>query len=231
MYPSPFTFYLLPFTLLPFTLHPVLSIIDIIYKGILIGILVSAPMGPIGLLCVQRTLNKGPWHGFFSGVGAAFSDLFYACLVCLGMGFVVDFIEGYQTVLQIVGSIFLLFFGVYIFRSNPFKQMHRPKENVNSFSQDIISAFFLTLSNPFILLVYIVLFSRFNFISAEEKTVSMLLGLLCILAGALSWWFLITFLVGKLRKVINLRGLWMVNKIVGAVIIFLSVLGLVYPMI
>lgn len=206
-----------------------LSIIDIIYKGILIGILVSAPMGPIGLLCVQRTLNKGPWHGFFSGAGAAFSDLFYAVLVCLGMGFVVDFIEGNQTVLQITGSIFLLLFGIYIFRSNPFKQLHMPKENINSFSQDAISAFFLTLSNPFILLVYIVLFSRFNFISPEEKMVSMLLGLLCILTGALSWWFMIAFLVGKLRKIINLRGLWLLNRIVGAVIIFLSVAGFVYP--
>ncbi|MDR1632886.1 MAG: LysE family translocator [Dysgonamonadaceae bacterium] len=203
--------------------------IDIIYKGILIGILVSAPMGPIGLLCIQRTLNKGQWHGFFSGIGAAFSDLFYAGIVCLGMGFVVNFIEGHQTILQIAGSIFLLFFGIYIFRSNPSKQLHKPKENINSFSQDLISAFFLTLSNPFILLVYIVLFSRFNFISPEEKMASMLLGLLCILIGALSWWFLITFLVGKLRKVINLRGLWMVNKIVGAVIILLSVLGFVYP--
>jgi threonine/homoserine/homoserine lactone efflux protein len=207
----------------------VLSVVDIIYKGILIGILVSAPMGPIGLLCVQRTLNKGPWHGFFSGVGAALSDLFYAGIVCLGMGFVVDFIEGNQIVLQIVGSIFLLFFGIYIFRSNPFKQLRKPKENINSFSQDVISAFFLTLSNPFILLVYIVLFSRFNFISPEEKMISMLLGLVCILAGALLWWFLITFFVGKLRKVINLRGLWVVNKIVGAVIILLSVAGLVVP--
>jgi threonine/homoserine/homoserine lactone efflux protein len=206
------------------------SIIDIIYKGILIGILVSAPMGPIGLLCIQRTLNKGQWHGFFSGIGAAFSDLFYAGLVCLGMGFVVDFIENNQTILRIVGSILLLLFGIYIFRSNPSKQLHKPKENINSFSQDVISAFFLTLSNPFILLVYIVLFSRFNFISSEEKMESMLLGLLCILTGALSWWFLITFFVGKLRKIINLRGLWMINKIVGAVIIFLSVLGFVYPM-
>ncbi|MDR0733842.1 MAG: LysE family translocator [Dysgonamonadaceae bacterium] len=203
--------------------------VDVIRKGIIIGILVSAPMGPIGLLCVQRTLNKGPWHGFFSGVGAAFSDLFYAVFVCLGMGFVIDFIEGHQTILQIFGSVSLLFFGVYTFRSNPFKRVHMPKENINSFSQDFITAFFLTLSNPFILLVYIVLFSRFNFILPEEKTVSMLLGLLCILTGALLWWFLITFLVGKLRKIMNLRGLWLVNKTVGAVIIVLSVLGLVYP--
>jgi threonine/homoserine/homoserine lactone efflux protein len=207
-----------------------LSIIDIIYKGILIGILVSAPMGPIGLLCIQRTLNKGQWHGFFSGVGAACSDLFYAGIVCLGMGFVVDFIEGNRSILQIIGSIFLLVFGIYIFRSNPSKQLQKPKVQVNSFSQDAISAFFLTLSNPLIIFMYIVLFSRFNFISPEEKLHSMLLGLLSIFAGALFWWFLITFFVGKLRKVINLRGLWLINKIVGTVIIILSILGLVYPL-
>ncbi|MDR0769550.1 MAG: LysE family transporter [Dysgonamonadaceae bacterium] len=204
--------------------------IDVICKGLLIGILVSAPMGPIGLLCIQRTLSRGRWHGFFSGVGAALSDLFYAGIVCLGMGFVVDFIEGNQSILQIAGSVCLLAFGIYIFLSNPFKQMHNSKENVISIPQDIITAFFLTLSNPLIIFVYIVLFSRFNFISPEEKMVSMLLGLLCIIIGALSWWFLITFFVGKLRKVVNLRGLWLINKIVGVVIIILSVVGIVYPL-
>ena len=192
--------------------------------------MVSAPMGPIGLLCVQRTLNKGQWHGFFSGVGAACSDLFYAGIVCLGIGFVVDFIEGNRGVIQIIASIFMLAFGVYIFRSNPSKQLHKPKDQVNSFSQDIISAFFLTLSNPLIIIFYLVLFSRFNFISPTEKLFSMLLGLLSILAGALSWWFLITFFVGKLRKVINLRGLWLLNRIVGTVIIVLSIWGLISPL-
>ena len=207
-----------------------LSIIDIIYKGILIGILVSAPMGPIGLLCVQRTLNKGQWHGFFSGVGAACSDLFYAGIVCLGMGFVVDFIEGNRGILQIIGSIFMLAFGIYTFLSNPSKQLQKPKEQINSIPQDIISAFFLTLSNPLIIFIYLFLFSRFNFISHTEKLFSMLLGLLFIFAGALAWWFLITFFVGKLRKVINLRGLWLINKIVGTVIIVLSILGLISPL-
>ena len=206
-----------------------LSIIDIIYKGFLIGILVSAPMGPINLLCIQRTLNKGQWHGFFSGVGAACSDLLYAGIVCLGMGFVVDFIDENRSILLIVSSIFMLAFGIYIFRSNPFKQLHKPKVQVNSFSQDAISAFFLTLSNPLIIFAYIVFFSRFSFISSEEKLHSMFVGLLCIFVGALFWWFLITFLAGKLRKVINLRGLWLINKIVGTVIIVLSIVGLIYP--
>jgi threonine/homoserine/homoserine lactone efflux protein len=206
----------------------VFDIVDIIIKGIIIGVLVSAPMGPIGLLCIQRTLNKGQWHGFFSGVGAAFSDILYAIVICLGMGFVVDFVEGNQ-ILQIVGCILMLIFGIYIFQSNPSKQLQKPKAKTgNSFYQDTASAFLLTLSNPGIIVLYIALFARFNFISAEEKLFSMFLGLLSILAGALAWWFMITFLVGKLRKVINLRGLWLMNKTVGSVIIVLSILGLFY---
>ena len=205
----------------------VFNIVDIIIKGFIIGVLVSAPMGPIGLLCVQRTLKRGQWHGFFSGVGAAFSDVFYAGIISLGMGFIINFITANQYTLHIIGSIMLLIFGVYVFRSNPFKWLHKPKENINSYSQDIVSAFFLTLSNPLIIFLYILFFARLNFISPEEKLFSILLGLASILVGALSWWLLITFLVDKLRKKVNLRGLWIMNKIVGSVIITLSVFLLI----
>ena len=201
----------------------VFSIVDIIYKGFLIGILVSAPMGPVGLLCVQRTLKKGQWHGFFSGIGAAFSDIIYAGITCLGMGFIIELITANQYTLQIIGSILLMIFGIYVFRSNPFKWLHEPKENINSYSQDTLTAFLLTLSNPLIIFLFIALFAHFNFIAPEEKLFSILLGLVSILVGALSWWFLITFLVGKLRKIMNLRGLLIMNRIVGVLIIVLSV--------
>jgi len=201
----------------------VFDIVDIIYKGFFIGILVSAPMGPVGLLCVQRTLRKGQWHGFFSGVGAAFSDLMYAGITSLGMGFVIDAITTNQYVLQIIGSILLMGFGIYVFVSNPFKGLHEQKENVNSYLQDAVTAFFVTLSNPLIIFLYIALFARFNYIAPEEKLISILVGLASILVGALSWWLLITFLVGKLRKILSLRGLWLVNKIVGSIIIALSI--------
>jgi Putative threonine efflux protein len=205
--------------------------IEILYKGIIIGILVSAPMGPVGLLCVQRTLNKGPWHGFFSGIGAALSDVFYAGITCIGLGIVMNFIVKNQEMLQIIGGILLSIYGIYIFQSNPSKNLQRPKESsITSYSQDTVSAFFLTLSNPFILFLYIALFARFNFFSADEKLFSVLFGLLSILIGALGWWAIITFLVGKLRKVINLRGLWILNKIVGAVIIILSIIGIIYSL-
>ena len=91
------------------------------FKGMLIGLLASAPMGPVGILCVQRTLNKGRWYGFITGVGAAVSDIIYAAVAGFGMSFVMDLLNDQQTkfYLQIVGSVLLLIFGVYTYRSNP----------------------------------------------------------------------------------------------------------------
>ena len=96
--------------------------LGLISKGIVIGVLVSAPMGPIGMLCIQRTLNKGRWHGFVTGLGAALSDVIYAALTCLGMGVVVNFVEANQAPLQLIGSIVLGIFGYYIFQSNPVRK-------------------------------------------------------------------------------------------------------------
>ncbi|MDR2086081.1 MAG: LysE family translocator [Dysgonamonadaceae bacterium] len=201
---------------------------DVIYNGIIIGVLVSAPMGPIGLMCVQRTLNKGRWHGFVSGVGAALSDLIYASITCLGMGIIIDFVDVHRIILQIAGSILLLLFGFYTFYTNPSKSLHKPKEGANSFSQDAITAFFLTLSNPLIIFFYIALFARFNFIDPDETLYSIIIGLSFVVLGALAWWFLVSTLIGKLRTIINVRGLWIINKVVGGIIIFLSFLGIIY---
>jgi threonine/homoserine/homoserine lactone efflux protein len=199
--------------------------IDVIYKGIVIGVLVSAPMGPIGLLCIQRTLYKGRWHGFCSGIGAAFSDFLYAMITCMGMGIVIAFIENNQAVLKIVGSLLLMLFGVYIYRSDPSKSFRKPKHTY-SYSQDIASAFLLTVSNPLIILLFIALFARFNFISAEDRMGSIVMGMTGILAGALGWWFVLTSVVGKLRGVFNERGLLIMNRTLGIVVVCLSVFGI-----
>jgi threonine/homoserine/homoserine lactone efflux protein len=202
--------------------------IEIVFKGIIVGILVSAPMGPIGLMCIQRTLNKGQWHGFFSGVGAALSDLFYALITSLGMGIVINFIENNQYILQILGSILLFIFGLYTFQTNPSKSLQKPNEKGGgSYSQDTITAFLLTLSNPLIIFLFIALFARFNFIDPEKTVYSIIIGLLSIVLGALTWWFFVTALVGKLRMIINVRGLWILNKGVGVVIMFSSLLGII----
>ena len=183
--------------------------LGLISKGIVIGVLVSAPMGPIGMLCIQRTLNKGRWHGFVTGLGAALSDVIYAALTCLGMGVVVNFVEANQAPLQLIGSIVLGIFGYYIFQSNPVRNLRKQREKKLSFTQDFITAFLLTFSNVLIVLLYIGLFARFAFIGV----------------GAVLWWFGITYIVAKLKKWFNVRGIWLLNRIVGSVIIVLAIIG------
>ena len=199
--------------------------LGIVSKGIIIGVLVSAPMGPIGMLCIQRTLNKGRWHGFVTGLGAALSDVIYAVLTCLGMGVVVTFVEANQAPLQLIGSIVLGIFGYYIFQSNPVRNLKKQREKKLSFTQDFITAFLLTFSNVLIVLLYIGLFARFGFVLPEYSFWLLVVGIVSIGIGAILWWFGITYIIAKLRKWFNVRGIWLLNRIVGSVIIILSIIG------
>lgn len=127
------------------------SLLYIVIRGIAIGILISAPMGPIGMLCIQRTLNKGRWPAFFTGMGAALSDLIYCLLTGLGLSFITDFIETNQLLLQIIGSIVLAAFAFYLFRKNPARQLTTPQDSPNTYWKDFVTGFLLTFSNPLIL--------------------------------------------------------------------------------
>lgn len=199
--------------------------LGLVSKGFLIGVLVSAPMGPIGMLCIQRTLSKGRWHGFITGLGAALSDIIYAALTCLCMGMVVSFVEANQRPLQLLGSIVLALFGVYLFRSNPVRNLRKRKEKKLSFTQDFITAFLFTFSNMLIVLLYIGLFARFGFVLPEHSVWMILAGIGGIGIGAIVWWFLITYFISKLRRWFNVRGIWLMNKIVGSVIMIVSIIG------
>lgn len=199
--------------------------LGLVSKGFLIGVLVSAPVGPIGMLCIQRTLSKGRWHGFITGLGAALSDIIYAALTCLCMGMVVSFVEANQRPLQLLGSIVLALFGVYLFRSNPVRNLRKRKEKKLSFTQDFITAFLFTFSNMLIVLLYIGLFARFGFVLPEHSVWMILAGIGGIGIGAIVWWFLITYFISKLRRWFNVRGIWLMNKIVGSVIMIVSIIG------
>lgn len=199
--------------------------LGLVSKGFLIGVLVSAPMGPIGMLCIQRTLSKGRWHGFITGLGAALSDIIYAALTCLCMGMVVSFVEANQRPLQLLGSIVLALFGVYLFRSNPVRNLRKRKEKKLSFTQDFITAFLFTFSNMLIVLLYIGLFARFGFVLPEHSVWMILAGIGGIGIGAIVWWFLITYFISKLKRWFNVRGIWLMNKIVGSVIMIVSIIG------
>lgn len=182
-------------------------------------------MGPIGVLCIQRTLNKGRRSGLATGLGASLSDLCYAILTGLGLSIVVDFIEAHQAPLQIIGSLVLTGFGLYLFRQNPARNIRKKLNQKSSFTQDFASSFLLTLSNPLILLLLIGLFARLNFFLPEMKAGHYILGYVSIILGAFIWWFTITYIINKVRSHFNLRSLWLINRIISIVIIVMSLVG------
>lgn len=201
--------------------------LELFYRGMIVGVLVSSPMGPIGMLCVQRTLAKGWRPGFVSGAGAALSDLIYATVTGLFMGLVVNFVEAHQHSLQIFGSIIIAVLGYYIFRNNPLKNLQRNQEQKQTLVQDFVTAFLLTFSNVLIVFLYIGLYARFGFVLPEHSVQMTIFGLVGVFTGALVWWLFITFIVSLLRRWFNIRGLKLMNRIVGSVIIAVAVIGLI----
>ena len=197
-------------------------------RGFAIGVLISAPMGPIGMLVIQRTLNKGRWPAFFTGIGASISDIFYCILTGAGIAFITDFIASQQLLLQIFGSIAIAIFGIYLFRKNPARQLRKPDvAEANTYWKDIVTGFLLTVSNPLILFFIIGLFARFNFLLPEFRYYHYFAGYLSIAVGALSWWFLITLLVNKMRTHFNVRSLYLLNRIIGSLLLLFALVGTV----
>lgn len=208
---------------MPFQIH--ISILDFIFKGILIGIIASAPMGPVGVLCVQRTLNKGRWYGFITGIGAAVSDIIYAGITGFGMSFVMNFINDQQNrfYLQIVGSVLLMLFGIYTYRTDPTRNIRRSGTNKGSLIHNGVTAFLVTLSNPLIILLFLACFAQFAFVLPDHPF-EMVVGFMSIIAGALLWWFGLTWLVDKIRGKFDDNGIRLINQVIGAVVVICSVI-------
>lgn len=197
----------------------------IMLRGLLIGVFISAPMGPIGVLVIQRTLNKGRWPAFFTGLGAALSDMIYCLLTGLGLSFVTDFIETHQSILQIAGSAMLLAYALYLFLHNPSRQLKPPTMQANTYWRDFITGFLFTFANPLILFFIIGLFARFNFLAPEFMAYHYIAGYVSIAGGALLWWFTVTFFVDKVRGHFNVRSMWIINRVIASILIIMSVVG------
>lgn len=202
--------------------------LETIAKGFIIGLLVSSPMGPMNMLTIQRTLNRGRWHGFVTGLGAMLSDIIYAFITLVGLSFVSDLLAAYESELQWLGSIILIFFGMGVFRTNPLKEWKPDRiAGETRYVKDFVSAFLLTFSNAAIILVYVGLYARFSFNPASHGWGSLLAGMAAFVVAALTWWFLITLLVSRLRKHFNRRGLVLLNRTVGSVLMLVGVAGIV----
>ena len=210
---------------MPFPIH--INIVDLVFKGMLIGMIASAPMGPVGVLCVQRTLNKGRWYGLVTGVGAAASDIIYACITGFGMAFVMDFVNNEQNkfYLQIVGSVLLLAFGLYTWHSDPTRNIHASGKQKGTLWYNMWTAFLVTFSNPLIIFLFMALFAQFAFV-IPDRPFEMLVGFASIVGGAMLWWYGLSWLVDKVRAIFDDAGIRIINQVIGMVVIIFSVVSL-----
>jgi threonine/homoserine/homoserine lactone efflux protein len=205
--------------------------IELVIKGLIVGILASAPMGPVGVLTIQRTLNKGRWYGMVTGLGAAVSDIIYAAISLLGMSFVMDFIENPRNMFwfKVIGGILLMFFGIYTYLSNPTNNLRPANPNKGSLWHNGITGFLVTFSNPLIILLFIALMARFEFVVPEHYW-EQGLGYVAIFAGALLWWFGLTYIIDKVRTKFQVSTICLINRIIGSIVIVAGFIGFLWAL-
>ena len=141
-----------------------------------------------------------------------------------------DYINKNIFYLQLLGSIMLLLFGIYTFRSNPVQSIRPASSNKGSYFHNFITAFFVTLSNPLIIFLFIGLFARFAFVQQGVLVFEEITGYFAIAAGALTWWLGITYFVNKVRTKFNLRGILILNRVIGSIVMLVSVAGVIYTL-
>ena len=191
----------------------------------LIGLIASAPMGPVGVLCVQRTLNKGRWYGFITGIGAVVSDLIYAAITAYGMSYVMDVLNNQQTrmYLQIVGSVLLLVFGLYTYKSDPTKKIHNSGNGRGTLWHNGVTAFLVTCSSPLISFRFLASYAQCAFVTPNPPF-GMVVRFLSIIFGALLWWYGLTWLIDKIRGKFDANGIRLINQVIGSVVVLCSII-------
>lgn len=197
--------------------------VNLFWEGLLVGFLASVPLGPIGVICIQRTLNGTHQSGFSSGLGAATADTIFATLAIFSLSFLTDFMDAHKYWFTAVGGVLIILLGVSIFH----KRVKRPsqrRQTKSSLVSDYVSILFLTLTNPAYILVFITLFAALGISSEGHATGWNLVLILGVLLGAACWWFTLTYVVSRLRRKFRLRHLWWINKITGGAIILFGAL-------
>lgn len=210
-----------------------------IFWGFIIGVLVSAPMGPTGILVIQRTLNKGRLPGLLTGLGASLSDFIYAVITIFFLGLVVDWLEQYKSALQFIGSFFIAIYAIYLWSSNPASTLSNKDNSTQSMPsrmlasgilKNFFSGFGITFSNPLIIFFFIALFARTNFLfsaSDGDNWWLYFVGFGCVVGGAVCWWLLITWVVNKVRNNFRPRTLRNINRAIAIIMLCIALIGCV----
>lgn len=203
--------------------------LPIFLQSLLIGFSIAAPVGPIGILCIRRTLAEGRRAGFVSGLGAATADAVYGAMAAFGLTLIASFLINQSNWLRLVGGLFLIFLGVKTFISSP--EENKPL-NSNPIAQkgllsNYLSTFFLTISNPLTILSFTAIFAGYGAVSLQSNNYyAASLMVLGIFLGSVFWWFLLSYLTSLFQHRINRSTLMWINRIAGIIILIFGIVAL-----
>lgn len=191
------------------------------------GLLVSIPPGPVGALCIKRTISRGIKSGVITGIGAASADTLYAIIAGLGVGFVINFIEQERYWIQLGGAAIILIIAIKLFYTNPAVEFRNNRSRKSNLFEEYLSVFFITLSNPLVIFIFIALFAGFNLLEGPNRFLSTLFLIGGVFSGAMLWWFSLSVLVDRFRNRIRLKNIWWLNRILGIIVFGCGVLALI----
>lgn len=185
-------------------------------KGLVIGLSLAVPVGPIALLCIRRTLTRGGLSGFASGLGAATADSVFACIAGFGLTFISNWLFSHELLIRIVGGILLCYVGAKIFFSVPVEKQSAGERQ--DFFGDYVSTFLLTITNPLTILSFIAAFAVVGMGGTQGGFLLTAILVIGVFLGSTLWWMILSSLVHIFHGMLSLRGLQRVNRISGTLI-------------
>ena len=199
----------------------------IYFRGLVIGLAIAAPVGPIGVLCIRRTLAEGRLAGFVTGLGAATADTVYGAVAAFGLTAVSAFLVSQQDWLRLIGGAFLLYLGIRTFLTRPMPQTAvRDDKSSRTLAGDYASTFLLTITNPLTIISFAAVFAGLGLGSGYDDLGSALLLVAGVFTGSALWWLLLSGGVSLLRGRITENGLRWVNRVSGVIITVFGVVAL-----
>lgn len=199
--------------------------IPIFLKGLIIGFSVAAPVGPIGVLCIQRTINGGYRSGLLTGLGAATADAIYGSVAAFGLTAVSRFLIQHTFWFSFIGGMFLCYLGVRAFLSRP--NSNSSTLNNMRYLHAFVSSFFLTLTNPMTILFFAGIFSGFGIIEKFGRYSTALTLVTSVFLGSVFWWLLLSSLTHSFRSKFSSKIVHWINKASGLVIITFGLFTLI----
>ncbi|GGL60204.1 LysE family translocator [Sporolactobacillus putidus] len=193
-------------------------------KGLLIGFAIAAPVGPIGVLCIRRSLIQDRLYGWLSGLGAATADALYGSVAGFGLTVITGFLMGGKIWLQVIGGFFLCYLGVQTLRAKPAD--HAANACKGNLLTAYTSTLFLTLTNPMTILSFVSVFAGLGLAGAQRGYFSSIQIVLGVFAGSALWWLLLSLGVGFFRDKLNLRSLVWINRLSGLTILGFGLVSL-----